>query len=110
MVPPKGFDYVTATRGQIESLASDLVGVPLDRLTIDVDPERLRVPSSRSNKGIVGRVYESYFGIPGNNRSEADFPGAMIELKSVPILLEGSEARAKERVSVGINRPNGPPP
>ena len=58
--------------------------------------------STPSTKGLVGRVYEAFFGIPRNSIAGPDFPGAGIELKSVPILRVGSEARAKERVSLGM--------
>ncbi len=57
-------------------------------------------PSSAKNKGAVGKVYEFAFGIEPNSRPEADFPGAGIELKSVPIRIVTGEARAKERVSL----------
>jgi DNA mismatch repair endonuclease MutH len=59
-------------------------------------------PSSAQTKGVVGRIYEACFDIPQNSRPGPDFEGAAIELKSVPILFSGSEARAKERISVGM--------
>jgi DNA mismatch repair endonuclease MutH len=59
-------------------------------------------PSSARTKGVVGRIYESSFGIPQNSIAGPDFPGAGIELKSVPILLMSGEARAKERISISM--------
>ena len=90
------FDYRTATREQINEVARSLLGKRL----IDLDPSVPMVPSSPKNKGVVGMIYERAFGIPPNSRPEADFPGAGIELKSVPIKLISGEARAKERVSL----------
>ena len=91
-----GFMYRTATRAEIAALASTFVGKRL----IDLDTDAPMVPSSARNKGAVGKIYESAFGIEPNSRPEADFPGAGIELKSVPIRIAGGEARAKERVSL----------
>lgn len=93
------FDYQTATAGQIGDLAAILVGRTLIELQPTLAP---MVPSSPATKGVVGRVYEACFGIPQNSRPGPDFPGAAIELKSVPILVTGTEARAKERISLGM--------
>jgi DNA mismatch repair protein MutH len=93
------FPYRTATSVEIAARGSGLVGRRLDALSQN---PVLRGPSSATTKGIVGRIYEAYFGIEPNQRPEPDFVGAGIELKSVPILLAGAEARAKERVSLGM--------
>jgi len=92
------FDYRTADRESIERAARRLVG----KWLIDIDPSAPMVSSSPTTKGVVGRIYESGFGIPANSIAGPDFPGAGIELKSVPILLVGGEARAKERISISM--------
>ncbi len=94
-----GFDYRTATADEIEAEGQWLIGRPLDAISSVSD---LLSPSSSSTKGVVGRVIEDYFGIERNSRAEPDFVGAGIELKSVPIQLTKVEARAKERVSLGM--------
>ena len=94
------FDYRTATPIEIESRARRLLGRPLDSLS---SVAALRSPSSAATKGLVGAIYENFFGIEPNSRSEPDFTAAGIELKSVPIfLISGVEARAKERISLGM--------
>lgn len=91
-----GFEYRTATRSEISALAKTLVNKRL----FELDSGAPMVPSSAKNKGAVGKIYESAFGIEPNSRPEADFPGAGIELKSVPVRIVGGEVRAKERVSL----------
>jgi DNA mismatch repair protein MutH len=91
--------YLTAPAEEIQSAAARLRGRQLDELQTGHD---LRLPSSASTKGVVGRVYETYFGIPQNSVAGPDFPGAGIELKSVPILRVAREDRAKERISLGM--------
>ena len=68
---------------------------------IDTSPDLLLL-SSASTKAVVGHAVESYFQIKPNPRHEPDFVGAGIELKSVPIQRTKVEARAKERVSLGM--------
>jgi DNA mismatch repair endonuclease MutH len=94
----RDFDWRTADRISIETEAKLLVG----RRLIDVDPKAPMLPSSPRTKGAVGRVFEAAFGIPANSTPGADFPGAGIELKAVPIRLKAGEARAKERISIGM--------
>lgn len=94
----ESFPYRTASAEEIAERARSLVG----RTLIELYPSAPMVPSSPATKGVVGRIYEAYFDIPQNSIAGPDFPGAGIELKSVPILLTGSEARAKERISVGM--------
>jgi DNA mismatch repair protein MutH len=93
------FDYRTASAREIEALGRDLIGRALDSFSTD---PLLFKPSSAATKGKVGAIYEAYFGIAPNSRGGPDFIGAGIELKSVPILLVGTEARAKERISLGM--------
>ena len=93
------FPYQTATADQIAERARSLVGRTLIELQPSLAP---MLPSSSATKGVVGRIFEACFDIPQNSIAGPDFPGAGIELKSVPILIAGSEARAKERISVGM--------
>jgi DNA mismatch repair protein MutH len=97
--PTLAFDYRTATADEIEFEGHCLEGRRLDELDTSID---LRRPSSAATKGVVGRVIEAYFGIEQNSRHEPDFRGAGIELKSVPIQRTRIEARAKERISLGM--------
>jgi len=93
------FPHKTATASQIEAKARELVG----RQLIDLQPNLApMVPSSPQTKGVVGMLYEACFGILPNSMAGPDFVGAAIELKSVPVLVRGSEARAKERISVAM--------
>jgi len=92
------FPYATATVSEIEERARSLVG----RALIEIDPTAPMQPSSAQTKGRVGRIYESAFDIPPNSVAGPDFPGAGIELKSVPVLLTPGSAKAKERISVGM--------
>jgi DNA mismatch repair protein MutH len=93
------FDYRTATKEEIETEARSFVG----KLLVDLQPAIApMIPSSPNTKGVVGRLYEASFGIPQNSIAGPDFPGAGIELKSVPILVVGGEPRAKERISISM--------
>lgn len=92
------FDYRTATPTEIDAKARSLVG----RWLVDLDPSAPMVPSSASTKAVVGHIYERAFGIPRNSTPGPDFPGAGIELKSVPILVVNGEPRAKERISISM--------
>ena len=99
MHPSHSFDYRTATRAEIEARAKGFER----RWLIDLQPTLApMVPSSPKTKGIVGRIYEASFGIPANSLPGPDFPAAAIELKSVPILVTGGEAKAKERISISM--------
>jgi DNA mismatch repair protein MutH len=93
------FDYQTASEQEILARAGLLVGQRLNQV---VDVPGLDVPPSAHTKGVVGAAYEAFFGIPPNSRSEADFSGACIELKSTAIIQEQDGPRAKERVSLGM--------
>ncbi len=96
MLTVDGFDYRTASSAQIQSRAQLLVR----------ETPRTYAPSAASShttpsphsKGVYGAYLEEYFGIPPNNRNEPDFPGAEVELKSVPIdYLKAGSARAVQR-------------
>ena len=93
------FPHATADAAEIQARAASLIGKRLLELQPTLAP---MVPSSPATKGVVGRIYEACFDIPQNSRPGPDFEGAAVELKSVPILISGSEARAKERISVGM--------
>jgi len=93
------FNYRTAAQDEIENEGRWLVGRTLDELETSTNLTR---PSSPATKGMVGRAIEAYFGIEQNSRHEPDFRGAGIELKSVPIQRTRAEARAKERISLGM--------
>ena len=92
------FPYTTASRDEIERRARELVG----QILIDLDPTAPMQPSSPTTKGRVGAIYESAFDIPRNSIAGPDFPGADIELKSVPVLVAPGGAKAKERISIGM--------
>jgi len=92
------FDYRMASREEIDAKARTLIGRDLR----SIDPGAPMQPSSRRTKGVVGRIYESAFGIPANSIAGPDFPGAGIELKSVPIRIINGEVRAKERISLSM--------
>ena len=64
------FEYRTATRAEISTVAQTLVGKRL----IDFDPTAPMVPSSARNKGAVGKVYETAFGIEPNSVAGGTFP------------------------------------
>ena len=57
-----------------------------------------------NGKGKLGNlVEEKYFFYKPNNKSEADFPGAGLELKVTPIVKNGKgQLRAKERLVLGM--------
>jgi DNA mismatch repair endonuclease MutH len=86
------FDHRTALESQIIGRARLLVGRRLgDIATTSWVAEALR------GKAEVGHAIEASFGIPKNSRAEADFPGAGIELKAVPVVRGPSALRIKER-------------
>jgi DNA mismatch repair protein MutH len=89
-------DYRTATEDEIRSLAQRLPGL----LVGDLAGGTFTDLGAAHGKAEVGHALEAYFGIPKNSRAEADFPGAGIELKAVPVLKTGSKVRVKERTFV----------
>lgn len=96
----EGFDYRTASEAQIVQRAQGLVGRTLREVAFP--GFRFKDSPGVRSKGEVGAVVESYFGIPPNARAEADFPGAGIELKIVPLIQSSRGYRAKERTVISM--------
>jgi len=99
--PTGDFDYRTATAAEILERAREMVGRTLG----DLVPRAAREGAIRSGgrtRGEVGSYVEAWFGIPQNSRQEADFPGAGIELKSVPVAGKGHAATVKERLVLSM--------
>ena len=92
------FDYRTAPLSSILARASLLRGHVLG----DIVGARFTAAEPRRGKHEVGAAIEHFFGIPSNSRSEADFSGARIELKVVPLVRVGSELRVKERTVISM--------
>lgn len=93
----EGFDHTTALAGDIRRFASMLVGRPLGEIPgvrFTDDPVR--------GKGEIGLAVETFFGIPAGNAPEADFVGAGIELKVVPLVRSGNALKTKERTVIGM--------
>jgi DNA mismatch repair protein MutH len=94
-----GFDYRTASEDQIMDLARELPGLTLDQ----IPGARFDATEDRRGKGEVGAAIEAYFGIEPNQRPEADFIGAGIELKAVPLVAQmDGKARVKERTVISM--------
>src|SRR4051812_49738309 len=53
-------------------------------------------------KGEAGAAVEAFFGITPNQISDADFPHAKIELKTVPLVANPDGLRVKERTVVSM--------
>jgi DNA mismatch repair endonuclease MutH len=87
-------DPRTAGPEEILSRARALEGQPIGRF---VALERANRVCDATNKGGMGALYESYFGIKTNSDQAPDFSGAAIELKSVPVLMDPRPRRIKER-------------
>jgi DNA mismatch repair protein MutH len=96
--PDPSFDYRTATKEAILARASLLEG----RVLGDVTGASFIALEAKRGKGEVGAAIEHFFGIPPNSRSEADFPGAEIELKVVPLRRSGRGVRVKERTVISM--------
>jgi DNA mismatch repair protein MutH len=88
----RSFDYRSAPELQILTLARGLVGKRLGEIG-----SATWVTEALRGKAEVGHAVEAYFGIRKNSRAEADFPGAGIELKAVPVVRGPSALRIKER-------------
>lgn len=93
-----GFDYRTAVDEDILRLARGLKGMRLGQIKGSV----FSAATAVSGKGEAGLAVEAFFGIPPNARPEADFPGAGIELKIVPIVRRGRNFKVKERTVLGM--------
>jgi DNA mismatch repair protein MutH len=92
------FDYRTAGTSEILDLAGELRGLVLGQ----IPGGRFDALESKRGKGEAGAAIEAYFGIPPNSRPEADFPGAEIELKAVPVVKKQDGFRVKERTVVSM--------
>ena len=79
-------------------LASELPGLRLG----DIPGSRFEALEAMRCKGEAGAAIEAYFGIPPNSVSDADFPGAGIELKVVPVVRRPSGLHVKERTVVSM--------
>lgn len=92
------FDFTTAIEEDIVRLARTLVGMRLG----EIPGALFRGRSPVRGKGEVGLAIETYFEMPANSRASADFTGAGIELKAVPLKRSGRGMRAKERTVLGM--------
>src|SRR5438128_2640357 len=88
------FDYRTATRAEILARATDMQGKTLGELA---GGALTPIVSGTRTRGDVGAIVEAWFGIPPNSVQGADFPGAGIELKTVPLAGSGNAQTVKER-------------
>ena len=96
--PDPSFDYRTAKQEAILARASLLEG----RLLGDIAGASFTATEAKRGKGEVGAAIERFFGIRPNSRQEADFPGAGIELKVVPMRRTGRGVRVKERTVISM--------
>ena len=92
-----GFDYRSASRHEIGNRARTLEGRRLGDLEIPFVAD-----AGAPGKAEVGHAIEAYFGIPKNALPEADFPGAGIELKVVPMRRTGKGLGIKERTVISM--------
>ncbi|MBA2726208.1 MAG: hypothetical protein H0U53_09480 [Actinobacteria bacterium] len=90
------FDYKTATEEEILLQAIGLLGNTVGSISDFTFSDK---PAAQS-RGEVGLAIERFFGIPQNNRQEADFPSAGIELKIVPVEKSANRYKVKERTSL----------
>jgi DNA mismatch repair endonuclease MutH len=96
MAPSKGFDYRTASESAILDLAAELPGLNLG----DIPGSTFKTSDPRRGRGDAGKAVEAFFGIPPNSRPGADFPGAGIELKSVPLIQKSVGLRVDQRTVI----------
>jgi DNA mismatch repair protein MutH len=92
------FDYRVASEAEILDLASELPGLRLG----EIPGARFEALEAVHGKGEAGAAVEAFFGIPPNSISDADFPGAGIELKVVPVVTGPSGFRVKERTVISM--------
>jgi len=92
------FDYGAANEEQILARASLLEGMRLG----DIPGAKLTAADPSRGRQEVGHAVESWFGIPPNPTSAPDFPGAGIELKTIPLVRTASGLRVKERTVVSL--------
>jgi DNA mismatch repair endonuclease MutH len=94
----QGFDYRTATEDEILSRADLLEGMRIG----DIPGARLTSSDPRQGRQEVGHAVEAWFGIPPNPTQGPDFPGAGIELKTIPLVKTGRGLRVKERTVISL--------
>jgi DNA mismatch repair protein MutH len=92
------FDYRVASEAEILDLAAELPGLRLG----EIPGARFEALEAVHGKGEAGAAVEAFFGIPPNSISDADFPGAGIELKVVPVIAASSGLRVKERTVISM--------
>ena len=96
MNEPPEFDYETASVDEIRDLSSELPGLLLG----EIPGSSFSPLGPAHSRGDAGRAIEAFFGIPPNSRPEADFPGAGIELKSVPLIEKSVGIRVDQRTAI----------
>src|SRR4051812_1018991 len=90
------FPYQHATEAEILARARTLEGLRLGQLGFEFSA------LEGAGRHEVGHAIESFFDIPRNSRSEADFPGANIELKVVPLCKRSNGLTTKERTVLSM--------
>lgn len=96
---PWALDYRTATREEILARAALMTGKTLGELA---GAGTASIVSSAHTKSAAGAIVEAWFGIPPNPIAAADFPGAGIELKTVPLSGSGTGQTVKERTVLAM--------
>jgi len=91
------FPYQHATEAEILARARTLEGLRLGQLGFEFS-----ALEGAAGRHEVGHAIESFFDIPRNSRSEADFPGANIELKVVPLCKRSNGLTTKERTVLSM--------
>jgi DNA mismatch repair protein MutH len=92
------FDYRTATEEEILARAFLLEGMRLG----DIPGAKFTATDPRRGRQEVGHAVESWFGIPPNSTSGPDFPGAAIELKTIPLEQKSKGLGVKERTVISM--------
>ena len=94
--PDPSFDYRTANKEATSLARASLLE---GRLLGDIAGASFTATEAKRGKGEVGAAIERFFGMPPNSRQEANFTGAGIELKVVPLRRTGRGIRRR-----GTNR------
>jgi DNA mismatch repair protein MutH len=92
------FDPNAATDDEILSLADELRGLTLGQ----IPGSRFEAAEDKRGKGEAGAAIEAFFRIVPNSVADADFLGAGIELKAVPLVEKGEGLRVKERTAISM--------
>lgn len=90
------FDFRHATVDEILEEARTLEG----RRIGDIEGATLTPGAGGHTRHHVGRAVEHFFGMPVSNEQAPDFPGAGIELKTVPLVRRGRAFTVKERTVI----------